>query len=159
PDSMSELLPGYEGTPVALRVRREGKAMTFKMLRAPVRIQTVTAKLLGKTGYISLRSFESLETCGTVRDRVQILTRAGSKSLILDLGGNRGGEKLMALCVAGLFAGEQPVMGTRVMEFEIPSLRDMPSLPPFTKADMVWENGTGSQLTDLPLVILVNALS
>ncbi|MBX3020297.1 MAG: PDZ domain-containing protein [Bdellovibrionales bacterium] len=163
PEMLYDLLPGEQGSLVALRIQRGNTVHTFTLRRGAVQIAAVSSQLIGsdgRTGYIQLRSFAALDTCRKVKESIDQLTAAGAKSLILDLRGNLGGEKLMALCVAGLFVGQKTkIVGTKALELEIPSLGKMfrPVLDP--NSEILWENGAAPQITRLPLVVLINALS
>lgn len=159
PDSMHELLPGADGSPIALKILRGDEQMIFHMNRGPVRIRSVKGHLAGGIGYIRLRSFESLEVCSAVKEQIEKLTADGAKSLILDLRGNAGGEASMAVCVAGLFLGRETVVGTQAKEYSIPS-RPSSSHAFFTQnEEVIWQKAEEDRVTDLPLVVLANALS
>lgn len=163
PDEVYDLLTGDEGIPLALSLEREGRPLTLTLIRGPVHIQTTSGRLVGPrhdVGYVQLRSFESLEICDAVKAKVLALAVAGAKSLLLDLRGNGGGEKSMAVCVTSLFVGpDKPILGTRALALNIPSLIHLfPDQPgPWNKT--VWESGTAPQITSLPLIVLLNALS
>ena len=121
-----ELILGEAGTPVAFKVSRDGREIEkpFAMKRARVVVKhSDSAVLEPGIGYLRIRNFDSAELCDDVIAQVEELKRAQVKSLIIDLRGNSGGEKYVTLCVAELFLGTKPLVGTTYISNTIPKSR------------------------------------
>lgn len=99
-------LRGTEGSSVTLGVTRDGKALTFYMVRKALQVPVAAGQLMGDgVGYVSLTGFTS--DAGTVfRKQLEKLEKAGIQSLIIDLRDNGGGFVNAAQQIAGLFIAD-----------------------------------------------------
>ncbi len=92
--SLSEsvaLIQGESGTPVTIKVLRDGKELSFDMLRAKVNTPSVFSTMLDKgVGYLRISEFNS-ETAPSFRKEMKKLQEAGMTSVIYDLRQNPGG--------------------------------------------------------------------
>lgn len=92
--SLSEsvaLIQGESGTPVTIKVLRDGKELSFDMLRAKVNTPSVFSTMLDKgVGYLRIAEFNS-ETAPSFRKEMKKLQEAGMTSVIYDLRQNPGG--------------------------------------------------------------------
>jgi carboxyl-terminal processing protease len=96
---------GKPGTSVTITVVREGWAepKDFPIVREQIRIQSVrTYELESGIGYIRLRQFQE-QTPTDLEAAIDKLTKAGAKSLILDLRNNPGGLLTASVEVAEKF--------------------------------------------------------
>ena len=133
-------LRGAEGSMVSLTMTRDGSNFDVKLNREKIQIEnTVRTQLIKiddiQIGYIYLGQFLDSSVL-EMKEAINNLHEASS--LILDLRNNPGGSVLAAVEIAGFFLGERKVgmAATRV------------NLPPL--------NSTQMQLTEQPLVVLVN---
>ena len=92
--SLSEsvaLIQGESGTPVTIKVLRDGKELSFDMLRAKVNTPSVFSTMLDKgVGYLRISEFNA-ETAPSFRKEMKKLQEAGMTSVIYDLRQNPGG--------------------------------------------------------------------
>jgi carboxyl-terminal processing protease len=158
-ERISALLSGAEGSAVGLRLERDGRRFDAVVKRAPVSIPAVSSRLEGTVGELRIRNFASLDTCSLAKEQLFALQSRGADSFLLDLRGDPGGEKIMAVCVAGLFVGLRRVVGTREIDLGVPSLRGRFARGWNNGPGIFWERGTSLQLTSAPLVVLVDAAS
>ncbi len=91
-DKVQSLLKGQENTPVKLRIVRDGKKISKKVIRGSIPISSVDAAYMinSTTGFIHINSF-SQTTADEFRNASQKLLAAGMKKLILDVRNNGGG--------------------------------------------------------------------
>ena len=91
---VSSAMRGQAGTPVTLRIERNGKEMDVTITRAEIRLPNVSySGMLGNNiGYVRLDEFTQ-DAAKNVRDAFRQLKRdnPGMKGFILDLRGNGGG--------------------------------------------------------------------
>jgi carboxyl-terminal processing protease len=159
-DRASDLILDKANTDVSLRIVRGGLEIDFPMKRAQVSVPYVTGEMRDGVGYIRINSFESGAVCRLVIKQLNAM--AGAQKLILDLRGNPGGEKDMAVCVAELFLGPKRVVGTKSVANEIPALLNVMQIDTslYGAGGMNWEGGyvARPKFTG-PMVVLVDALS
>lgn len=91
-DKVKSLLKGLENTPVKLRIMRNGKAISKKVIRGSIPISSVDAAYMidKTTGFIHISSF-SQTTADEFRRASSHLLANGMKKLILDVRNNGGG--------------------------------------------------------------------
>ncbi len=109
-------------------------------------------------GYIKIANFDPSTTCRDVRLALKQLERAGARALRLDLRGNPGGQRMMGVCVAGLFVGSKPILGLRDMASPLPNLSELVD-EPFTATDsdeLVWLHSYTAQETGLPVTVEID---
>jgi len=99
-------LRGPRGTKVGVSIAREGldKPLELEITREEIPLYSVPYGFLldGETGYIFVRYFAE-NTVAELRDKMASLTKAGMRSLILDLRGNAGGPLFQAIDMADQF--------------------------------------------------------
>jgi carboxyl-terminal processing protease len=100
-EAMGRIL-GVPGSRVTLRVLRGERVLTFRIVRRAYRLPVVSSRLVGTVGVIRLLSF-SRHSAQQTQLAVRLLSRAGARSLVLDLRGNPGGLLSEAVRVASLF--------------------------------------------------------
>lgn len=105
---------GPEGTSVKVVMLRDGKQVTFNMIRKPIQVPVVTSHWYkdGKVGYLNISSFSS----NLKEDVVTTLSQyesSGMKSLILDLRNNPGGYLNAAKDLAELFSEKGTLIHTK----------------------------------------------
>ena len=146
-DDVSRLLKGAPGTPVSLKIKREGKTQTLKFDRTDVRMKNVShfAILENGIGYIYLNNFAQ-RASDEVREAFQTLKSQGLKDgLILDLRGNPGGLLSEAVNVSNLFIDK---------DLEVVSTKGK-----IKEAQAVYKTQFNPIDRDIPLVILINGNS
>jgi carboxyl-terminal processing protease len=89
---IAEMLRGKEGTKVDMTVTRDGKILTFSLVREKIRLSSITYQLLdeGKIGYIKISQFDSDSHLEFKEARLK-LTAEGATSFIVDVRNNPGG--------------------------------------------------------------------
>ena len=111
-----ELMRGAVGSEIELTVRRVGekKALTFKIIREIIQIQSVKAELIEKNiGYIRLTSFN--ENSGRQIERAikNLEKDKNVKSYILDLRNNPGGLLSQAIKISDFFLENGEIVSTK----------------------------------------------
>ena len=91
-DKVMSLLKGIENTPVQLKIVRDGKLISKKVIRGSIPISSVDAAYMidKSTGFIHIQSF-SQTTAAEFRRASRRLLNSGMKKLILDIRNNGGG--------------------------------------------------------------------
>lgn len=91
-DKVKSLLKGQENTPVRLKIVRNGKTLSKKVIRGSIPISSVDAAYMmdASTGFIHVNSF-SQTTATEFRRAANSLLAQGMKKLILDVRNNGGG--------------------------------------------------------------------
>lgn len=146
-DEVVKRVRGKAGTSVTLTMMRPGKpgvpgkVYTVKLVREMITYPNTTSKMMGKTGYIRMAQFNDNAT-KEITDAIEKLRKKGAKSFVLDLRDNPGGSLNQAIQVASLFIKSGVIV--RVDERNKPEDVQM---------------ATGRQLTEAPLVVLVNGNS
>ena len=107
---------GPVGSGIELTIRRRGvkKALTFKIIREVIQIQSVKSELLEKDiGYIRLTSFN--ENSGKqVEKNIKDLEKNNNiKSYILDLRNNPGGLLSQAIKISDFFLDNGEIVSTK----------------------------------------------
>jgi carboxyl-terminal processing protease len=135
---------GKPGTSVTITVVREGWAepKDFPIVREQIRIQSVrTYELESGIGYIRLRQFQE-QTPTDLEAAIDKLTKAGAKSLILDLRNNPGG-----LLTASVEVAEKFIEDGKLVVYTEGRVRNQ---------NMRFTAHGKHPYTSLPMVILVN---
>ena len=149
-DEVKSLMKGAAGTPLSLRLEREGSLpFSVKVIREEVRVSPVSySALLDGIGYVEMKNF-STHSAENLREAIQGLQRQASekripmKGIILDLRNNPGGLLTVAVDVASLFLNK----GSLVV-----SIRGR---MPDTAKDYV--TATSPIDATLPLAVLINS--
>lgn len=144
---VADLLKGPKGTPVQVKISREGvdKPITFDLVRGEIPRYTVQNAFFLKPGiaYIDIESFNE-NTSHELEDAFKKLGESNIKGLVLDLRSNPGGLLNEGVAVAGHFLKKgQIVVSHRG--------RTSPEKP-YTATN-------GSSSRDYPIVVLVDRYS
>ena len=107
-DEVSEKLKGKPGTSLDVKIERDGKSITVKLVREEIKFSPVPyfGMLDEEKGYIKLSSFTQ-----TAFEDVQAafadLKGQGMKKLVLDLRGNGGGLVVEAVKIVNMFVEKE----------------------------------------------------
>ena len=137
-------LRGPKGTKVSLTLRREGQTAPIRvtLTRETIKIQSVRSQMLDDhIGYVRLTQFQE-QTAEDLKQALKRLQAQGEQSLILDLRNNPGGLLTSAVEVSEQFLPKNKL---------VVSIRGRNGV-----AEEYRANGE-SPVTDLPMIILVNA--
>jgi len=112
-DEVRLLMKGVVGTPLILRIERNGATpFIAKLMREEVRVSSVSySGIIDGTGYFEMKSFGS-RSADDLREAFQSLQRQSKekhvplKGIILDLRNNPGGLLTVAVDVASLFVNK-----------------------------------------------------
>lgn len=144
-DKAVEKMRGPPGTPAYLTIERPREPIPrkFKIVRAIIKVESVTHQLLGDVGYIKLKEFQSNST-NDIRTRIdEMKAKNGGKlkGLILDLRNNPGGLLDQSIAISDLFLDGGVVVVTKEGQAD---RRDEKYATP------------GAGKLELPLIVLVN---
>lgn len=154
-----KLILGEAGTPVGLKVRREGEKepLSFEIVRGRVEVESIVGFRRkanaewdymvdpeSKIGYVRMSSFAH-STYGDLVRAIRDMQRQGVKGLVFDLRFNPGGLLSSAVQVTDLFIDDGLVVSIRPRAGQAHEHRH-------------YGHSAGS-LLDLPLVCLVNGYS
>lgn len=141
-DQVLDTIAGEINTFVEITFRLDGEEFTQSIQRRIIRVpQTVSSVFDGNVGYIRLRSFQNT-SAEDFKKSLSQLREQNITSLIIDLRGNGGGYKHIALELADIFVGKGVICST-VNNSEVISTD-------YTKDDGVF---------DLPFAVLVDGTS
>lgn len=139
---------GPEGSEVKLTMTRPdrdphkpSKEVTFTITRAKIDYPNTKTEMFGKVGYIRLGEFNA-NSARDMEKSIAEVTEKGAKAMIVDLRDNPGGLLDQAVDVSSLFVGDGVIV--RVDQ------RGQPEAV---------HQATGHKVTDLPLILLVDAHS
>jgi len=111
-----DLMRGLVGTEIELTVRRRGekKALTFKITREIIEIQSVKSDLLeNNIGYIRLTSFND-NSSDQIKEKIKMLKENENlKAFILDLRNNPGGLLTQAIKISDFFLDNGEIVSTK----------------------------------------------
>ena len=111
-----DLMRGLVGTDIELTVRRRGvkKALTFKITREIIEVQSVKSDLLeNNIGYIRLTSFND-NSSQQIKKRIKKLKENKNlKAFILDLRNNPGGLLSQAIKISDFFLEDGEIVSTK----------------------------------------------
>lgn len=103
PQEVVAALRGRPGTPVRLRLLRDGQPAEAQLVRGVIQPRRVTSRMLmPDVGYIRLGDFSD-GTGDEVGRRLAHLVESGARGIVLDLRGNPGGSLDESVKVASLF--------------------------------------------------------
>lgn len=107
---IAALLRGNEGTTVTVTVDRDGTKLNFTLVRATIRTESVSYKMLeNKIGYIQLTQFDN-DSDQEFRNALSMLLAEGAKSFIVDVRNNSGGYVDTAAAIAETFMPAGPIV-------------------------------------------------
>lgn len=105
-EDVSGVFRGKQGETIALKVERPGslQPLSFNLIRGAIHLSAVrrAAMLRGGIAYVDVQAFSD-STTGEMRRAIDGLSRAGMRSLILDLRSNPGGLLSQGVDVADIF--------------------------------------------------------
>ena len=111
-----DLMRGLVGTEIELTVRRRGekKALTFKITREIIEIQSVKSDLLeNNIGYIRLTSFND-NSSDQIKEKIKKLKENENlNAFILDLRNNPGGLLTQAIKISDFFLDNGEIVSTK----------------------------------------------
>ena len=111
-----DLMRGPVGSAIELTIRRRGerKALTFKIVREIIQIQSVKADLLEKNiGYIRLTSFNENSDTQVEKQIRELEKNKNVKGYILDLRNNPGGLLSQAIKISDFFLDNGEIVSTK----------------------------------------------
>ena len=111
-----DLMRGPVGSGIELTIRRRGekKALTFKIIREVIQIQSVKSELLEKdVGYIRLTSFNENSSKQVEKNIKDLEKNNNIKSYILDLRNNPGGLLSQAIKISDFFLNNGEIVSTK----------------------------------------------
>ena len=111
-----DLMRGPVGSGIELTIRRRGekKALTFKIIREVIQIQSVKSELLEKdVGYIRLTSFNENSSKQVEKNIKDLEKNNNIKSYILDLRNNPGGLLSQAIKISDFFLDNGEIVSTK----------------------------------------------
>ena len=111
-----DLMRGPVGSAIELTIRRRGerKALTFKIVREIIQIQSVKADLLEKNiGYIRLTSFNENSDTQVKKQIKELEKNKNVKGYILDLRNNPGGLLSQAIKISDFFLDNGEIVSTK----------------------------------------------
>ncbi len=126
------LIKGEEGTSVDITVLRDGKELTFPVLRRTVKVQVATGQLLSDgVGYIKIVNFNANCSAETIA-QIEKLRQEGATSILFDVRNNGGGyahemvELLDYLLPEGVLFQTVDYLGNTSKDMSDQSFLDMP---------------------------------
>ena len=111
-----DLMRGPVGSAIELTIRRRGerKALTFKIVREIIQIQSVKADLLEKNiGYIRLTSFNENSDTQVEKQIKELEKNKNVKGYFLDLRNNPGGLLSQAIKISDFFLDNGEIVSTK----------------------------------------------
>ena len=107
-DTLIDTIAGEEGTTVNITFKKaDNSEVTLDVERRTIRIPQAVSKVFeGDIGYIRLRSFQKISYDDFTNELTELNMEHNIKALIIDLRGNGGGYKDIALKLADLFVPE-----------------------------------------------------
>lgn len=143
-DEVVKRVRGKQGTSVSLTMVRPGskdampEEYDVKLERDIITFPNTTSELKGTVGYIRMAQFNANAT-DEIATAVRDLQKQGATSLVLDLRNNPGGALDQAVSVSSLFVESGVIV--KVEE---------------RSGSEIEHRTTGSKVTDLPMVVLIN---
>ncbi len=111
-DKTVGLIRGAVGTSVKVGVNRAGEIKEISITRAEINNPSVSSKLDGTTGILTVSRFDN-ETESLARRAASELKRGGATSIVLDMRGNGGGYLDAAPGFAGMWLDNKAVVTVR----------------------------------------------
>lgn len=108
------------------------------------------------TGFIRLTNFNGNQLCRLFRDQLAAFKRHGVQRLIIDIRNNPGGQRLVAVCIAGLFLGQQRIVGVKPLPPLIPHIENWVDGIWDADTDTWWYKSFVPQEWNMPVVVLQN---
>ena len=139
-----ELMRGPVDSDIEITIRRRGvkKALTFKITREIIEIQSVKSKIIdNKIGYIRLSSFNE-NSSGQVKNKIKEINKNKNiTGYILDLRNNPGGLLSQAIKISDFFLDSGEIVSTKSRK---------------KSENKKWFAKKGDVIAGKPLIILTN---
>ncbi len=139
-----ELMRGPVGSDIEITIRRRGvkKALTFKITREIIEIQSVKSKIIdNKIGYIRLSSFNE-NSSGQIKNKIKEINKNKNiTGYILDLRNNPGGLLSQAIKISDFFLDSGEIVSTKSRK---------------KSENKKWFAKKGDVIAGKPLIILTN---
>ena len=139
-----ELMRGPVGSDIEITIRRKGvkKALTFKITREIIEIQSVKSKIIdNKIGYIRLSSFNE-NSSGQIKNKIKEINKNKNiTGYILDLRNNPGGLLSQAIKISDFFLDSGEIVSTKSRK---------------KSENKKWFAKKGDVIAGKPLIILTN---
>ena len=140
-DEVVSQVRGPEGEPVTIEIERDGEAISFTIVRAPITVPVISMELFDNgVGYVKLSQFTN-NSGRLFRDALTEMIDAGTTRLIIDLQNNPGGALNAAISVASEFLDGGMVVRTE---------------SPLQDRDYDVTSGGVATSDELEIVVLVN---
>ena len=114
-----KLMRGKVGTSIRLTIiRKNGKTLKLKLVRATIPITTVRSRVEEDLGYIRISSFSQTTETGLKKAMKKLTKELGKNfsGLIIDLRNNPGGLLNQAIAVSDAFLNRGEIVSTRTRE-------------------------------------------
>jgi carboxyl-terminal processing protease len=112
-DEAKDKIRGAKGTPVKLRIVRDGSAQDIEIVRDTITISSVNSKILdGNIGYMQITRFGE-DTASKARQAASQFKQAGVGGIIVDVRSNPGGLLDSAIDVSSLWLNKKTVLTER----------------------------------------------
>tara|TARA_B110000196_G_C21085204_1_gene634597 strand:+ start:9 stop:905 length:897 start_codon:yes stop_codon:yes gene_type:complete len=139
-----ELMRGPVDSDIEITIRRRGvkKALTFKITREIIEIQSVKSKIIdNKIGYIRLSSFNE-NSSGQIKNKIKEINKNKNiTGYILDLRNNPGGLLSQAIKISDFFLDSGEIVSTKSRK---------------KSENKKWFAKKGDVIAGKPLIILTN---
>ena len=106
------------------------------------------------TGYIGLKNFFSNNLCQQFRHALIQFKANNIQRMIVDIRGNPGGQRMNAVCIAGLLVGERPILGVKGVPQLIPNIETFIEGVFNYNSEMWWFKSFTPQETTMPMVLI-----
>ena len=114
-EDASNLIRGKGGTPVTLKIERNGRLISFPLIRAKIELQAVryTVSQEGSTrvGYMRMSEFSS-HAADQMRQAIKVLQKDNVNGFVLDLRGNPGGLLQSSVEISRMWMDEGAIVKT-----------------------------------------------
>jgi len=109
-EAANNLIKGKEGTHVKIGVIRDGKNLSFDLIRRTIVTSTVEGEIMDNgMGYLKVTEFSD-NTTNLVKDQLSTFDENNVKKIVIDLRNNGGGTLNAAVDMLELFVTEGPVV-------------------------------------------------
>lgn len=143
-DEVTSRVRGPAGTPVDLRIERDGATIDLRIVRAAVDIPAVEYERIGDVGYVKLFQFSD-GADAEFEQAVLDLLAEGVRHLVIDLLDNPGGFLDTAIGVASVFLADGEVVVTEGPGVRIPyEVLGSPVVPEDVRVDLVVNRASAS---------------
>ncbi len=114
-EDASSLIRGKGGTPVTLKIERDGKLLNFPLIRAKIELQavrySVTQEGSTRVGFLRMSEFSS-HAADQMRQAIKILQKDKVNGFVLDLRGNPGGLLQSSIEISRMWMNEGGIVKT-----------------------------------------------